>query len=161
MNNTRLGKILKQSTLVLVGTSICFASGCSVWENRPRLRKQVISLDEPVDRVPPITIDTINDHYLLTMQAPHAGWSFEFDKDDRTPTGYRVFITIREPDPSFLYPQMIVEKTLLTQTSTESTIEIYARVLGAFEKAEMQGYGYITADNHTDSHANMPTDADE
>lgn len=83
------------------------------------------------------------------MQAPHAGWSFEFDKDDRTPSGYRVFVSVREPDPSFLYPQVIVEKTLLTQIPAESSIEIYARVLEAFEKFAMQGYGFITSSEQT------------
>ena len=131
-------------SIVLLAGMLCWSSGCSVWENRPRLRKQEIKLDASTDGVPPIRMDSIDEHLLLAMQAPNAGWGIEFDKDERTPVGYRILITVRTPDPTFLYPQAIVEKTLLTELPSSAKVDIYARVLGAHEESKRQGYGLIT-----------------
>jgi len=129
--------------LLLLGTAV-LASGCSAWENRPRLRKQKISMNEPVDQIPPVRLDALNAHHMLVMQAPHSGWAFAIEKDERIPDGKRLFITVRRPNPTFLYPQMIVEKNLLTDIPIETTIELYARILDYDEKSAGKGYGLLT-----------------
>ena len=133
--------------LLLLGTAV-LASGCSVWEKRPRLRKQKISMNEPVDQIPPIRLDALNAHHMLVMQAPHSGWSFAIEKDERIPDGKRLFITVRRPNPTFLYPQMIVEKNLLTDIPIETSIELYARILDHDEKSAGKGYGLLTPVEH-------------
>lgn len=137
--------LIKASVLsVLLVAIVAPMSGCSVWKDRPRLRKQKISMNEPVHNVPPVRVETLNNAHMLVMQAPHSGWGFRIDRDERIAEGVRVFVTVRRPDPTFLYPQAIVEKKLLSDISSETHIEIYARVLDKTEKIKAQGYGQIT-----------------
>lgn len=119
-------------------------AGCSVWENRPRLRKQEIKMDVSTAGVPPIRVEALDGRHMLIMQAPHSGWMIEMDKDERTPDGFRILVTVRRPDPSFLYPQAIVEKRLLTEIHGDARMDIYARVLNFDEEPKSQGYGRIT-----------------
>jgi len=101
-------------------------------------------MNEPVDQIPPVRLDALNAHHMLVMQAPHSGWAFAIEKDERIPDGKRLFITVRRPNPTFLYPQMIVEKNLLTDIPIETTIELYARILDYDEKSAGKGYGLLT-----------------
>ena len=122
----------------------CTLSGCSVWKNRPRLRERKIDMQANVDQVPPIKVVSLNGKTMLIMQAPHSGWAIGFDRDELVAHGVRLMITVRRPDPSFMYPQAIVEKNLLTQIDADESLEIYARILDANEKIDWQGYGRIT-----------------
>ena len=136
--------LIKAGVLCLLLVAITAPmSGCSVWKDRPRLRKQKISMNEPVHNVPPIKVELLNDAHLLIMQAPHSGWGFRIDRDERIAGGTRIFVSVRRPDPTFLYPQAIVEKKLLSDVSSDIHIEIFARVLDNDEKIRAQGYGQI------------------
>jgi len=138
-----MGWITMALLAVLVTMPVLALGGCSVWEDRPRLRKQKVDMNVPVVGIPPIMLDTLNEHYLLIMRAPSSGWSIEIDKDERIATGMRVFVTVRRPDPTFLYPQAIVNKRLLTEIRTDSSLEIYARLLDAHEETKGRGYGKL------------------
>ncbi len=128
----------------LVAVPMLALGGCLIWEDRPRLRKQKVDMNVPVVGIPPIMLDALNEHYLLIMQAPNSGWALEIDRDERIAAGMRVFVTVRRPDPTFLYPQAIVTKRLLTQIRTDSPLEIYARLLDAHETTKGRGYGRLT-----------------
>ena len=97
-----------------------------------------------VDGVPPVMVETVGEHHLLIMQAPNSGWSIAIDKTEHISDGERIFITVRRPDPAFMYPQAIVEKRLLTNIRSETAMEIYARVLGSDEKTKGRGFGRLT-----------------
>jgi len=124
--------------------SVSSMSGCSVWENRPRLREQKIKMDVSTQGVPPIKVETFENKYLLVMFAPNSGWSIDIDKDERIETGMRLFVTVRRPDPAFMYPQAMVWKRRLSNVHADTNLEIYARVLDADEKAKGHGYGLLT-----------------
>ena len=125
---------------VLLAVSLCTMGGC----NRIARRWKGVDMNVPVDNVPPIMVDAIDGKYLLIMQAPNSGWSIQAERDERTAEGFRLFITVRRPDPAFMYPQAIVEKRLLSEVDSSKPIEIYARVLDANEKSAGKGYGKIT-----------------
>jgi hypothetical protein len=119
-------------------------SGCSLYPERlPAPWKRSVSMNEPVDAVPPILIDELDGKRMLVMQAPNSGWSITLDKDERIATGIRVFITVRRPDPAFMYPQAIVDKRVLTEIHADTEIELYARVLGFDENTKGHGYGLL------------------
>ncbi len=139
-----MGWVTMALLAALITMPMLALSGCSVWEDRPRLRKQKVDMNVPVVGIPPIMLDTLNEHYLLMMRAPNSGWSIEIDKDERIATGMRVFITVRRPDPAFMYPQAIVNKRLLTQIRANLPLEIYARLLDAHEDTKGRGYGKLT-----------------
>lgn len=101
-------------------------------------------MNEPVNHVPPIQVQSLNAHHMLVMQAPHSGWSVAIDRDERIAIGTRLFITVRRPDPSFMYPQAIVEKNLLTDIPSSTTLEVYVRLLDSHEKTEGKGFGLLT-----------------
>jgi len=100
-------------------------------------------MNEPVDAVPPTLIDELDGKRMLVMRAPNSGWSITLDKDERIAAGMRVFITVRRPDPAFMYPQAIVDKRVLTEIHADTEIELYARVLGFDEKTKGRGYGLL------------------
>ncbi len=95
-----------------------------------------VDMDARLVDAPPIRIDSLNDHHLLTMQAPHSGWMLSIDKDERVADGVRLYVTIRKPDPAFMYPQAIVEKQVLSDVQSETPIFIYARLLESDEKTK-------------------------
>lgn len=67
--------------------------------------------------------------HVLTVLSPSPGWRVQADRSVRTRDGHDVYITLRRPDPQFLYPQVIVEQNLLTDVRTDSAIRVLARVL--------------------------------
>ncbi len=144
----RTQSILATLSVLILGSSLLTMSGCSVWNNRPRLREQKISMNEPVYNVPPVMLEILNDQHLLIMQAPNSGWSILINRDELIPGGKRLFITVRRPDPAFMYPQAIVEKRLLTDIHADIDLEVYVRLLGADQKTKGLGFGKLTPVDH-------------
>jgi len=101
-------------------------------------------MNEPVDQVPPIRIDALDGNHMLVMQSPNPGWSISIDKHERIAEGEQILITVRRPDPAFMYTQNIVEKRVLTEISGSTNIVLFARVLEFGEKAGEHGYGRLT-----------------
>lgn len=144
----RTQSILATLSAFVLGSSLLTMSGCSVWNNRPRLREQKISMNEPVHNVPPVMLEILNDQHLLIMQAPNSGWSILINRDELIAGGTRLFITVRRPDPAFMYPQAIVEKRLLTDIHADIDLEVYVRLLGAHESTKGKGYGKLLPVDH-------------
>tara|TARA_R110002073_G_scaffold299270_2_gene466257 strand:+ start:65932 stop:66384 length:453 start_codon:yes stop_codon:yes gene_type:complete len=99
-----------------------------------------IDMNAQLEHAPPIRAQILNNQHMLMMQAPNPGWAFTIDKDEQLKDQVRLYITIRRPDPAFAYPQVIVEKSLLTDIHDRHTMEVYARVLDANEKSDNRGY---------------------
>lgn len=114
---------------------LCTLSGCMKHFKDPEIAHRL-------DNAPPIRVDDSESVHILVMRAPNPGWSFKVDRDERTSDGERVYVTIRRPDPSMLYPQVIVEKNLRTRVRTQTPIEIHARLL-AFDESFSGGYAPI------------------
>jgi hypothetical protein len=93
-----------------------------------------------IHEAPPIRIESSGDVHIIIMQAPNPGWSFSLQGEEQIPEGKRIFVTITKPDPTMLYPQMIVEKQLRTLVSTEVNLEIHARLLDVNETTKRRRY---------------------
>jgi len=89
-------------------------------------------------------IDTLEGDHMLVMRSPNPGWSISIDKHERIAEGVRILITVRRPDPAFMYTQNIVDKRVLTEIPSSTNIVLYARVLDFGEKADEHGYGRLT-----------------
>lgn len=115
---------------------LCTMGGCMKQLKGP-------DMGERMKNAPPIRIDDSEEVHLLVMQAPNPGWSYWIDRDERTRNGKRVFVTIRRPDPTMLYPQVIVEKNLRTKVRTEIPIELSGRIVDFGESTRGRGYAPI------------------
>lgn len=111
-------------------------SGCKV------IRKAADSgeMEARLESAPPVWLETLGDNHMLVMQAPNPGWSYRLDRDDRGRDGWTVWITIRRPDPAFMYPQRIVEKRLLTQVESDQPLRVRARLLEHNENGTSDQY---------------------
>jgi hypothetical protein len=93
---------------------------------------------------PPIMLDQSDNRHLVVMQAPSPGWSIRLDSTERTPTGKRVFVTIRRPDPAYQYTQQVVLMRVLTNVRLDTEIEVVGRLLEHSEKTKGKGYAPVS-----------------
>jgi hypothetical protein len=87
---------------------------------------------QPVERAytgPAITLGERDGRHLATLEAPSTAYSFELEGRRGAVDGSVVFLTVRRPDPRFMYTQQIVEQQLLTPARATETIRVYARVV--------------------------------
>ncbi|MBL4590382.1 MAG: hypothetical protein JKY96_00330 [Phycisphaerales bacterium] len=92
---------------------------------------------------PPIMVDDSGEVYIIVMRAPNPGWSFSYEMNEKTADGVDVFVTIRRPDPSMLYPMVIVEKQLSTPVRTDVEMRLLARLLGHDETTNKRRYAPV------------------
>jgi len=123
----------------LVVVMLLSATGCMkrIW-----LRDD--DAQERMQSAPLIMLEENDTHHLVVMQAPSPGWSIRLDATERTPQGKRVFVTLRRPDPSYEYPQQIVQMRVLTSVRLDSEIAIVGRLLEHDEKTKGKGYAPVT-----------------
>ena len=93
---------------------------------------------------PPVKGETLEGRHMLVLQAPNPGWEFAIDRDDRVRDGWELYITIREPNPAYMYPQRIVEKRLLSDVEADQNLRVMARLLQHDEKGEKDDYAPLT-----------------
>lgn len=135
---SRLGLAIAAAGLAIgLGTGL---GGCRAIERK----LDPVDMEARMREAPPIRLGEIDDRHLLIMQAPNPGWSFTIDKDEVSRHGRRVFITIRRPDPAYMYPQMIVEKQLLSDAPSSAELTIMARLLDANEKTKNRDYTVLS-----------------
>ena len=67
--------------------------------------------------------------HTVRVQSPTPGWDVSLDGTERTADERRLFLTLRKPDPQYLYAAVIVEQLVRTEVGTDETVAIYARVL--------------------------------
>ncbi|MAY73212.1 MAG: hypothetical protein CMJ31_00530 [Phycisphaerae bacterium] len=78
---------------------------------------------------PPLDLTSSGPWHVIEAQAPSPGWKIDFEHSRPGPDAQEVFITVRRPDPQFVYPQVIVDQLVSTDVRTSEPIEIYARVV--------------------------------
>ena len=83
---------------------------------------------------------------VVVIEAPSPGWAVELDQTRPGPDGDEVFLTLRRPDPQFLYPQMIVTQRVATGARPGQAIVVFARTLEAHENARSQQYSRVAPD---------------
>jgi len=129
--------LFTQSLLVvLIASASVMLGGCRVIKKN----KDASAMVERLENAPPVRLEALGKHHMLVMQAPHPGWSYRLDRDERDRDGWVVYITIRKPDPAFMYPQRIVDKRLLTEVEADQPIRVMARMLEHNEKGNKDQY---------------------
>jgi hypothetical protein len=118
-------------------------SGCRAMKKK----KDAQSMVQRLQNAPPIRTETLGDHHMLIMQAPNPGWLYKLDRDDRDREGWIVWVTIRKPDPAYMYPQRIVDKRLLTQVESDQPIRVMARLLAHDERGNSDQYAPLALTN--------------
>ena len=130
----------RQIGLAAAALCISILPGCRVFKNN--IDSSVMT--ERLESAPPVMHSTMNNRIMLVMQAPNPGWSISIDRDEREEGGWIVFITINKPDPAFMYPQRIVEKSILTNLDADQTYRVMARMLEHDEKGDKDDYAPLS-----------------
>ncbi|MEM0984186.1 MAG: hypothetical protein AAGI17_09575 [Planctomycetota bacterium] len=127
------------STWLLTAAGLAVLGGCG---------GQQFSIGETAWTGPAVEASQIAGTHALTVRLPTPGWTVELDGDRRRLGEHQVFLTFVEPNPAFLYPQVIAEHTVLTQVRRDRAIEIFARQLeyGAKPKGPYRPAGRVEPD---------------
>lgn len=78
---------------------------------------------------PPVSIEQANAEHIVVVQAPSAGWTIERDATQEQQKRWDVYITLREPDPRFMYTQAVVSLRVATDVRAAEAIRVLARVV--------------------------------
>jgi len=78
---------------------------------------------------PPVSIEQVNAKHIVVVQAPSAGWTVERDATQEQQKRWDVYITLREPDPRFMYTQAVVSLRVATDVRAAEAIRVLARVV--------------------------------
>lgn len=80
-------------------------------------------------RGPAVTLEPASGFHTVVFEAPSPGWEVEFDGWRRRLDADEVFVTMRRPDPEFVYPAGDRSMRTLTSVRTDRPIRVYGRVL--------------------------------
>ena len=78
---------------------------------------------------PLVSIEQANAKHIVVVQAPSAGWTIERDATQEQQKRWDVYITLREPDPRFMYTQQVVSLRVATDVRAAEAIRVLARVV--------------------------------
>ena len=93
----------------------------------------------------PISIDASAWVYILKAELPNPGWSFELDRVRDDAGVHEAFVSVREPDPSKVFVQQIVTKSVGLGVTAGEPLRVFARQV-PFEGTG--GGGYVPAGTH-------------
>ncbi len=92
---------------------------------------------------PPIEINRDGKMYRLILQAPSPGWTFTLDRVKPSLDKATLTVTARKPDPSYMYPQVIVKQELMTTVEASIPIDVYARVAEYVSTSKTLTYQFL------------------
>jgi len=75
----------------------------------------------------PITAESEAREYVLVLEAGSPGYSFVLDRTQEAHRRTDVFVTVVQPDPAFVFPQVVVKQRLLVPITSSTAINVYAR----------------------------------
>jgi hypothetical protein len=78
---------------------------------------------------PPLALDTSQAEYTVVIQAPTPGWAVTLDRIAEQYRHQAVFVSLRRPNPGYLYPQVVVDQRIATNVATTGPVKVYARIL--------------------------------
>lgn len=97
----------------------------------------------------PISIDASAWVYILRAELPNPGWSLELDEVRREGEVHEAFVTVREPDPTKMYTQQIVTKSVGLGVTAGEPLRVFARqVPFSSRPGGGAGVGYVAAGTH-------------
>lgn len=129
-NHARRGQLEALDALRITSGAllIAFAAGCGGGAPTPRIA------DGAYDG-PPLSIDQSGRTAVVIMEAPTPGWSVTVDRSSEARDHWQAFVTVRRPNPAYMYAQMIVRQNLLTTVESRRPLRVYARVLEFTDEA--------------------------
>lgn len=101
-------------------------------------------VDEAFDG-PGVSIGRGRDFWVVTVDAPTPGHDLDLDMTRERLGREQVFVTLREPDPAFMYAQVIAPMSVQTPVRGEDTVEVFARVVGHNASGEIEAGVYRPA----------------
>lgn len=78
---------------------------------------------------PPITIESAGVEHVLVAELPSPGFTFTLDQTDERYRERWVFATIRRPNPTIAYPQVVVTQRLASGVATDAAIRVFVRIV--------------------------------
>ena len=93
---------------------------------------------------PQVRLDASGDTYVVILSPPSPGWVVTLDRVADQYKCKAIYLTIRRPNPTFYYPQAIVEQRIGTSVLSPAAAEVYARVLPFDSRDGDQPYSYVT-----------------
>lgn len=96
---------------------------------------------------PPIEVVARDGVYHLKVESPSPGWDVTFDRSVQRADERRLFVSLRRPNPAFVYAQVIVEQLVRTDVAAPEDVSAYARVL-AYEQ-DQEGVPYKPVQGNT------------
>jgi len=134
MRTTRTRRALM---IGLAGTVVMAAGGClSRWlgTSEPRVAETGTFLGPPID------LGATDEFHVVTMRAPNPGWEIEFDRAQKTAGPTLLLMTVRRPDPTLIFPQRVVNKTMATTVPATDPAEVYARIVDHGARTSDEAY---------------------
>lgn len=92
---------------------------------------------------PSAAIDSSGRTHAVVIQAPTPGHTVTLDAVRDRLDGREALITIRQPDPRYLVPQVIVEQRVGTDVPTSTPLDVFIRILPR-DSRENTEYIYVT-----------------
>lgn len=83
---------------------------------------------EPYDG-PPATLDSAGPAHVVVFDAPSPGWTPGLDQVREDWRHMAVYITLRSPDPTFLYPTAVARLQVGTGVTSATPVRVFVRVL--------------------------------
>ncbi len=99
---------------------------------------------------PSLSLVTDESGVVVVAQAPTPGWTLRLDQIREGFDSRDVYVTIIRPDPTLVYPQMIVEQRLATTVRADEHANILARVIDR-AAAGSSGEAYRRGPSHAPS----------
>ena len=87
-----------------------------------------------------MALDASGPQHVVVIEAPTPGWVATLDRVAEQFRHNAVFLTLRRPNPGFLYPQVIVEQRVATTAPSGAPVKVYARVLAPEKKDSSAPY---------------------
>jgi hypothetical protein len=136
--------IRRLSAVVFIAALLLALIGC---QSRPSLPE---TTSDPY-RGPTLTLDASKPEYDVVVQAPTPGWVVSLDRVAEQYRHHAVFISLRRPNPGFLYPQVVVEQRVATTVPTTGAIRVYARILDPDDRSSSRPYSTAARNDTLDA----------
>ncbi len=94
---------------------------------------------------PPVTLDSSRAEHIAIFHAPMPGWVASVDRVAEQYRYQAVFISLRRPNPAFIYPQVEVQQRIATNVVTSVPVKVYVRTQGYDEHDSYNAYTLAAA----------------
>jgi len=123
--STRLGLI---GVALGLGASLPLATvlgGCAA----SKIETREWPVSDAIYSGPRIDLVVSDDVKTIRVESPSPGWDVTLDGTERRADSRRLFVTLRRPNPQFVYPTVVVDQLVRTDSPPSEPATLFARVL--------------------------------